>query len=85
MQISKILLENDAMMPPAFDDFKPWVSFRNFVNQKLHLKTIVKNWKFELVVSIIIILSFINAISLMFDYSRLAEIFDNIFIWLFAL
>lgn len=38
---------------------------------------------FELIVSIIIILSFINAIFFMYNNSPLVEIFDDIFIWIF--
>ena len=46
MQISKILLENEAMLPPSYDDVKLWIDFRKFVNRNLHLKAIVKDWKF---------------------------------------
>jgi len=71
------------MVPPEFDDLESWVKFREFLNQRLHLKRIVKHWGFELAVSIVIILSFINAIFFMFSYTRLIEIFDNIFVWIF--
>jgi hypothetical protein len=53
------------------------------MNGKLNLKRIVKHWFFELVVSILIILSFINAIFFMFQYTALLETFDNIFVWIF--
>jgi len=46
MQISKVLLKNEAMLPPSFDDWKWWIDFRSFINKKVHLKSIVKNWKF---------------------------------------
>lgn len=71
------------MVPPEFDDIQCWIKFREFLNHKLYLKQIVKHWGFELVVSIIIILSFINAIYFMFEYTKLIEIFDNIFVWIF--
>lgn len=71
------------MVPPEFDDIESWVKFREFLNHRLNLKRIVKHWGFELAVSIIIILSFINAIFFMFSYTRLIEIFDNIFVWIF--
>jgi hypothetical protein len=53
------------------------------MNGKLNLKHIVKHWFFELVVSIFIILSFINAIFFMFQYTALLETFDNVFVWIF--
>ncbi len=77
------MLENSAMLPPSFDDVEIWVKFRKFLNTKLRLKTIVKHWVFELIVALIIILSFINAIFLMFSYTKLLEIFDSVFIWIF--
>lgn len=83
MQLTKLLLENSAMLPPTFDDIEVWVKFRKFMNNTFKLKVIVKHWMFELVVSIIIVLSFVNAIFFMYQYTRLVETFDNIFIWLF--
>lgn len=71
MQLSKLLLENSAMLPPSFDDIECWVSFRKYMNNHFHLKTIVKHWIFELVVAVIIILSFVNAIFFMFAYTPL--------------
>lgn len=66
MQLSKIILENEMMVPPEFDDIPCWIKFREFLNHRVYLKQIVKHWGFELAVSIIIILSFINAIYFMF-------------------
>jgi hypothetical protein len=83
MQLAKILLDNEAMLPPRFDDLELWLQFRRFLNEQLCLKFIVHHWIFELSISIIIILSFINAIFFMFDYSKLVETFDSIFIWIF--
>lgn len=68
MQLTKLMLENSAMLPPSFDDLEGWVKFRKYMNKNLHLKTIVKHWGFELTVSVIIILSFINAIFLMYRH-----------------
>lgn len=83
MQLSKILLENSVMLPPNFEDIHIWIAFRSWCNRKLHLKSIVRHWIFELIVSIIIILSFVNAIFLMFYDSRLSITFDAIFVWIF--
>lgn len=43
----------------------------------------MRHWIFDLTISIIIILSFINAIFFMFAHSKLTETFDSIFIWTF--
>lgn len=83
MQLSKILLENSAMLPPDFEDIHTWIAFRRWCNTHLHLKVIVRHWIFELIVSIIIILSFVNAIFLMFFHSSLSLTFDVIFVWVF--
>lgn len=50
----------------------------------MHLKAMVRHWIFELGISIIIILSFINSIFFIYSYSPLVETFDSIFIWIFA-
>lgn len=46
MQLSKILLENSAMLPPTFQDLEIWISFRRFMNKRFHLKEIVKHFVF---------------------------------------
>lgn len=84
MQLSKIILSNKVMTPPTFDDIEAWVKFRKFFNVQLQLKAIVRHWIFELGISIIIILSFINAIFFIYNYSKLVETFDSIFIWIFV-
>lgn len=71
IQLSKIILENKAMTPPKYDDLEWWINFRGFMNQTLRLKFLVKHWIFELIVSIIIILSFINAIFFIYGYTPL--------------
>jgi hypothetical protein len=83
MQLSKILLENSAMLPPDFDDIESWVKLRKYVNEKFHLKEKVKHWGYELIVSIIVILSSVNAAFVLFDESRFVDLIDNFFIWLF--
>lgn len=72
------------MLPPHFDDLEPWLQFRRYVNDQLYLKQILRHWIFDLTVSIIIILSFINAIFFMFAHTTLTETFDSIFIWTFV-
>lgn len=83
MQLSKIILENSAMLPPDFDDIKSWVKLRRYVNEKFHLKEKVRHWGYELIVSIIVILSSLNAAFVLFDESQFVDIIDNFFIWLF--
>ena len=71
------------MLPPIFDDIQRWIDFRKFVNSRLKLKAIVKHWFFELIVSIIIILSFINAIFLMFYDIQINSTFNAVFVYIF--
>jgi voltage-gated sodium channel len=71
------------MLPPRFEDIELWLRFRKYVNEQLRLKEMVRHWVFEVVISAVIVLSFINAIFFMFHYSPLVETFDSIFIWVF--
>jgi len=84
MQLSQIILENRAMIPPRFDDIQAWVNFRTFCKERLHLKAIVTPWLFLSLVSVIILLSFINSLYFSFNYTELVNTFDTIFIWLFV-
>lgn len=83
MQLSKIILENKAMTPPAFDDLEFWIKFRRWINEHFYFKEITQHWLFEFIVTIIILLSFVNALYYIYDYSRLVSIFDSIFVWIF--
>lgn len=71
------------MYPPLFDDWAPWIDFRGWINDKIHLKAIVKHLAFDVVTSIIIILAAINSIYFISTDSSLFSTFDDIFIWLF--
>ena len=76
-------MENSALLPPALDDFTPWVSFRKYINERLYFKQIASTWVFELIVSILILLAFINSVFYMSNPTDLVQIFDKIFAWLF--
>ena len=84
MGIGRIILENSAMMPPMFDDVQTWVKLRKFVNKTFKLKDIVKHWIFELIISILIIASFVNAILYSFQSWPVTIILDDIFVWIFV-
>jgi hypothetical protein len=71
MQLSKIILENKAMTPPAFDDLECWVRLRKMLQEKFKLKAVVQHWIFEVTVTIIILGSFVNALFYIFNPSRL--------------
>ena len=73
------------MIPPAFDDIQLWIDFRKFMKERLKLKDIVQHWLFELIVSILIIATFINAIFLVYNVFAVSELLDNIFVWIFVL
>ena len=66
MQLSKVILYNSVMYPPRFDDLEAWVSFRDTVNDRLRLETIVKHWLFDAVVSVFTLLASANALILLF-------------------
>jgi voltage-gated sodium channel len=44
----------------------------------------VQHWLFELIASILILLSFINALFFIYNYSDLVDTFDSIFVWIFV-
>lgn len=46
MQLSKILLENSALLPPTFNDLEQWIAFRKWCNTRIYLKDMVKHWVF---------------------------------------
>jgi hypothetical protein len=69
MKLSKILLENSAMLPPSFDDLEVWMNFRKILIAKFRIKDIVKHLAFEIVTSIIIVLSTINAVFYIYNTS----------------
>ena len=72
------------MIPPAFDDVQIWVQFRDFMKHTLKIKLIVKHWIFELVVSILIICTFINVIFLVYDVFTISKTLDDISVWIFV-
>ena len=83
MQLSKILIYNSVMLPPKFDDIALWVDFRRYVNEQIHLKSIVQYWVFDFVVSILTLLCAVNAILLLFKGWEVTRVFDSIFVWLY--
>lgn len=83
MELSKILIYNSAMYPPMYEDVTAWITFRNFVNDSINLKAIVKHWLFDTITAIAILFCAVNSIFYIFTDSTLAYIFDSIFIWLF--
>lgn len=44
----------------------------------------MSHWLFELIASALILLSFINALFFIYNYSDLVDTFDNIFVWIFV-
>ena len=85
MKLSKILLENSAMLPPSFDDLEIWMDFRKFLIAKFRIKDIVQHLAFEIITSIIIILSTINAVFYIYKTSPFVDFVDSFFIWLFLI
>ena len=71
------------MLPPAFKDIELWEKLRQWTNEH-GLKRAVKSMWFELLIAILITLSIVNALYLLFGPSRLTEIFDGVFVWVFG-
>jgi len=84
MKMGTIILENSAMIPPSFDDIECWLNFRKFLNSRFKLKKIVHHMAFELVVSFLIIATFINAIFLVYNVFTVAIVIDDVFVWIFV-
>jgi hypothetical protein len=72
------------MVPPKYHDVKLWVDFRRLINTKMRLKAIVTHFYFELAVSFLIILSFINSIFYIYQPTELVVKFDTSFIVIFV-
>ena len=85
MKLGKIIIENSAMIPPSFDDIQLWIDFRNYMKNTLHVKAIVQHWIFELVASIVILATFINAIFLVYDVFAVSKTIDDVLVWVFVL
>ena len=73
------------MIPPSFDDIQLWIDFRNYMKNTLHVKAIVQHWIFELVASIVILATFINAIFLVYDVFAVSKTIDDVLVWVFVL
>ncbi len=66
MQLSKIILYNSVMSPPRLDDLSLWLEFKENVNDCLHLDSLVEHWLFDVVVSIYVLLCYLNGLLLLF-------------------
>ena len=83
MQLSKLILNNSILYPPAFDDWQPWLNFRRFLNATFRLKDAVTHPVFAWVVNIYILLCCINAIVLLSTGLHILRVIDSVFVWLF--
>ncbi len=72
MQLTKILVENEVLLPPKYDDIKLWLRLRRFLGKRLGLKSFVKSWIFEFIASIVVSLAFINSIYFLYYYTPLS-------------
>ena len=66
MQLSKLILYNTVLYPPAFDDLSIWLSFRQQANQLLSIKIIVTHWVFDLIMAITTLMAAANAFTLLY-------------------
>jgi hypothetical protein len=84
MQLSKLILYNTVLYPPAFDDLSTWLSFREQANQLLHIKIIVTHWIFDLIMAVATILAASNAFILLYYPQEPSRIIDVVFVWVFV-
>lgn len=66
MQLSKLILYNTVLYPPAFDDLSTWLSFREKANQLLKIKTIVNSGAFDFAMAIATLIAAANAFILLY-------------------
>ena len=85
MQLCKILQSNSSMMPPMFQDWDRWLRFRWFINKKLKLKAMIRSNAFRIVVSIFIMLTFINCCLALYTHIKAFDIIDDVFMGLYCL
>ena len=86
MHLGKILMHNAKRLPPKFYDFSFWTRVKDCLNDTMYLEAIITHWIFELIMAILILLSFINTVFLVFmNYGSVVEAFDYILLGIFGL
>lgn len=85
MQLGKIILQNQVIHPPTFDDIVLWINFRKYTKEKLKIKSIVKSLAFSIVTGVLIIIAFVNSFILLYGYTLTSQVINNILAWLFLL
>lgn len=83
MQIIKIMHSHPSLSPPIFDDWKPWITFRAYINRKYGLKDHINSIKFKIIGSIVILFAVINCLLNMYLKYQIFEVIDNVIAILF--
>ena len=78
MQLCKIIQSKNYLRPPRYKLWKRLTPFQNFVNNTLGLKDFIKSTKFQILVAIFVVLSFVNCILTMYVDSDVFDIIDDV-------
>ena len=84
MQLCKILQSNSSMLPPSFHDWKAWVQFRIWLNQRFHLEELVQSVRWKVAMVIFIILTFINCLLSLYTEIKAFDIIDDLFMGIYC-
>lgn len=85
MQLGRILQQNSNLRPPVISDYASWIKFRNYLNENFKLKELIETTTYKLILSIVIILAFVNAAFCLFTNKPTYLIIDQVFINIFFL
>lgn len=78
MQLCKIIQSKNYLRPPRYRIWKRLAPFQSFVHDTLGLKDFIKSTKFQLMVAIFVVISFVNCILTMYVENNLFDIIDDV-------
>lgn len=78
MQLCKIIQSKNYLRPPRYKLWKRLTPFQNFVHNTLGLKDFIKSTKFQILVGIFVVLSFVNCILTMYVDSDVFDVIDDV-------
>lgn len=83
MQICKIIQSNSYLKPPRFFTWKKTVRFESYIHNKASSKEVLNSNTFQIIISIIIILTFINCLLNLYTDVRIFDVFDDLLLFLY--
>ena len=76
MQLGRILQQNSNLRPPIMSDWPAWINFRQYVNERFKLKTIISSTCYKLISAVMIIVSVVMAALYLFTDIYAYEVID---------